>query len=183
MNARNHRLALAIFIGTEVMLFAGLISSFLVLEGGLPPGGAPLLPLPVTALNTGVLLASGVSVFLALGAIRRDAQAAFRSWLGLTQLLGLVFLLVQGTEWTALVRDGLTLRSGSYGGIFYLLVGLHALHVLGALLWLAEVYRRARGGCYGASAHLGPELASLYWGFVVLLWPALFALLYRPFRA
>ena len=182
MNARNCRLALAIFIGTEVMLFAGFVSGFLVLEGGFPPG-APLLPLRVTVLNTGGLLASGIAVLLALRAIRRDAQAAFRSWLGLTQILGLGFLLVQGTEWTGLIREGLTLRSGAYGGIFYLLVGLHALHVLGALLWLAEIQRRARGGRYGASAHLGPELASLYWGFVVLLWPALFALLYRPFRA
>lgn len=181
MNARNHRLALAIFIGTEVMLFAALVSGFLVLPGGFP-AGAPLLPLRVTLLSTGGLLASGGSVLLALRAIRRGEQEAFRSWLGLTQFLGLGFLLVQGTEWTGLVRDGLTLRSGCYGGIFYLLVGLHAFHVLGALLWLAEISRRARGDRYGASACLGPELAALYWGFVVVLWPVLFVMLYRPFR-
>jgi cytochrome c oxidase subunit 3 len=182
----NARLAICIFIGTEIMLFAGLISATLVLRAGIPawpPPGLPVLPGRRTLLHSGVLLASAVTMHLALWAVRQDRQDAFRRALGVTALLGLGFLAGQGLEWARLLGFGLRLSSGVYGGLFYSLIGLHALHVTGAVLWLLEILRRAGRGRYGASAHLGPSLCGMYWTFVVLLWPVLFAAVYLPWKS
>lgn len=180
MNARNARLGLNVFIGVELMLFAALSSAFLLFQGeeGGMSGRPPFLPLALTVANTGVLLASGATAFLSLRALRRGEAGPFRLLLGTTQLLGLLFLGVQGTEWARLVHHGLTLRTGAFGGIFYLIVGLHALHVLGGLAWIAWVFRH-RTAC-APGADLGATLAVRYWGFVVALWPLLFGLLYVP---
>ncbi len=179
----NAHVGLMIFLVAEVMLFAALISAYLIFRAGersWPPGDLPRLPLGLTSLNTAGLLASGAAMALALRGIRRNARSAFLSWLGLTQFLGLIFLAVQGTEWARLVGPRVTVRAGMYGGIFYALVGLHAFHVLGAFLWLCEIARRARLGRYSAAVHLGPALCAIYWFFVVALWVLLFLLVYLP---
>jgi len=177
----NAALGLILFIGFEFMMFAGLLSAYLIFRSGernWPPPGLPGLPLGVTAANTAGLLLSGLTMLLALRAVRRDLKTAFCGWLALTQLLGLLFLGVQGFEWAGLVHHGFTMRSGLFGGVFYALVGLHALHVFGAVLWLCEIARRARLGRYSAAAHLGPALCAIYWMFVVGLWMLIFGLVY-----
>ena len=177
----NATLALMLFIGFEFMMFAALISADLIFRSGersWPPAGLPALPLGVTAANTAALLLSGVTMAFALRAVRRDARGAFYAWLALTQVLGLAFLCLQGTEWVRLVAKGLSLQSGMFGAAFFALVGLHALHVLGAVVWLCEIARRARLGRYSAAACLGPTLCGIYWFFVVGLWLLLFVLIY-----
>ena len=173
-------LGLLLFIAAEVMFFAGLLSAFLMFRLGpfpWPPPDQPRLPLGVTAVNTGVLLASGWSFYKARRALG-GGQREFRSFLRLTAVLGCVFLLVQGFEWARLLGFGLTAGSSIYGGFFYALVGLHGLHVLGGLLALAWVVRRAQKGAYGPGQTLGVDLCRTYWNFVVGLWPVLFVLVY-----
>ncbi len=92
------------------MFFAGLLSAFLILRAGAsgwPPPGQPRLPVAVTGANTFILLLSGVTVYLALRAIRAGDAKGMRRWLLSTALLGAVFLTVQGSEWVRLVRYGL----------------------------------------------------------------------------
>lgn len=174
-------LGLLIFLGTEAMFFAGLISAFLVLRAGStewPPPDQPRLPVAVTGVNTLVLLLSGYTVGRARSAIRRARTADLAWWLTLTALLGTVFLAIQGTEWVRLVGYGLRATSGVYGATFYTLIGCHGLHVLGGVLALLVVLRHAVRGGYSARDHVGVEACRLYWSFVVAIWPVLYALVY-----
>lgn len=177
----NARLGMLIFLSAETMLFAGLVGAFLVLRFGAqvwPPPFQPRLPVEVTGINTLVLLASSLTLTRALTALRRGDQSGLVRGLGLTALLGLTFLAVQGYEWARLVHFGFTVSSGAYGTTFYTLIGAHGLHVLAALTWLAAVLGRARGGRFTRERHVGVSLCGMYWYFVVFLWPVLYTLVY-----
>ncbi|MBI2357301.1 MAG: heme-copper oxidase subunit III [Deltaproteobacteria bacterium] len=175
------RLALLMFLAAEAMFFSGLIGAFLVFRLGSavwPPPFQPRLPVEVTGVNTVILLASGVTVNLALRAIRAGSIRYLTRWLLTTALLGGIFLAVQGYEWIRLIRFGLGVWSGVYGATFYTLVGCHGVHVLGAVLWLLAVAVMARRGRFTARHHTGVELCAIYWTFVVALWPVLYGLVY-----
>ena len=181
--ASNARLAILMLLGAELMLFAGLIGAFLVFRIGSitwpPPSQITVrLPVAVTGINTIILLLSGYTMFQAFREIRRDNQSGLKIWLLSTGILGSIFLAVQGTEWVRLVHYGLTLSSGVYGSIFYVLIGCHALHVFSAILWLLTVLGRAVAGRFSASQHIGVEMCTIYWTFVVALWPILYLLVY-----
>jgi cytochrome c oxidase subunit III len=177
----NTRLAIVIVIATEIMLFAGLIGAYIVFRLAArewPPGDLPRLPIPMTAVNTVVLLASLVPLTAAMAAVRRDDAAAVRRGVIVTALMGTTFLLIQGAEWTRLLAHGLRLGSGPYGGMFYVLIGCHGLHVLIAVGWLATVAVLAGRGRFTAAAHAGLEMCMMYWYFVCGLWLVLFPLVY-----
>jgi heme/copper-type cytochrome/quinol oxidase subunit 3 len=149
----NSVLGMLIFVFTETMLFAGLISGFTIVRSSAlawPPPGQPRLPLEATAVNTVVLLVSGAMLFAARRAFRRDPAAARRSLL-LAMLLGGFFVVFQGVEWVALIRQGLTMTSSTLGSFFYLIVGLHALHAVAALGLLAYAWSRLRRGWLSSS--------------------------------
>jgi heme/copper-type cytochrome/quinol oxidase subunit 3 len=93
-------------------------------------------------------------------------------------VLGAVFLAVQGIEWLRLIHFGLTVSSSVYGGLFYTLIGFHALHVVGALLWLMCVWLLAKRGRFTRDRHTGVQTCAMYWLFVVGLWPVLYGLVY-----
>lgn len=174
-------LGLLMFLGTEVMFFAGLISAFLVLRAGSmtwPPADQPRLPVVVTGINTLVLLLSGYTMHRALTAIRAGHPKRLTGWLSATGVLGVIFLGVQGSEWIRLVRYGLTFTSSLYGGIFYTVIGCHGLHVLAAVIVLLVVLGRAMASQYSVSHHTGVELCRMYWLFVVGIWPVLYMLVY-----
>jgi len=177
----NGVLAMVVFLATETMLFAGLISAYLVLRAGAaawPPPDQPRLPIAITALNTLVLLASAYAMQRAAGAarVRRRSEAA--GWLATTAALGAAFLLVQGVEWIRLVRHGLGVAAGPYGATFYTLIGCHGLHVLAAVLTVTVLLARmlAPAGLPRWPTRL--EVCRLYWHFVVVVWPVLYVLVY-----
>ena len=163
------------------MFFAGLIGTFLVFRLGSdvwPPVSQPRLPVGVTGVNTVVLLLSGLTSYLALGSVRKGNSSGLVRWLGTTAVLGTAFLVVQGYEWVRLVHFGLKLSSGTYGSTFYTLIGFHALHVAVAALWLIVVFGQAWRGRFTPRHHTGVEIFTMYWTFVVALWPLLFGLVY-----
>ena len=175
----NARLATMFFIAAEIMFFAGLISSYFVLRTGAaqwPPPLQPRLPILVTGLNTIVLLGSSVALSRALRG-REDRGRLIRG-LAVTGALGLVFLAVQGYEWIRLVGYGFTMTSGAYGATFYTLIGVHGLHVLGALVWLAIVFAGVRQGRFVQAPAAGLRACGMYWHFVVALWPVLYVAVY-----
>jgi len=170
---------MVLFLGTEVMFFAGLVSALLVLRAEAyvwPPAGQPRLPAWETALNTLVLLASGGTMQRAVAVLRRGGRPSV--WLDATAALGALFLGLQGREWLRLVGFGLTTTSSLYGSIFYTVVGAHALHVLAALVVLLVVAAYARRGRYRAEEATGLEICRMYWLFVVGVWPVLYVLVY-----
>jgi heme/copper-type cytochrome/quinol oxidase subunit 3 len=177
----NAWLATVMFLGAEVMFFAGLMGAFLVFRVGSevwPPPFQPRLPTLVTGVNTLILLASAATMILALRANRRGERARLVSWLFWTASLGAAFLFVQGYEWVRLIHFGLTVSSSVYGGLFYTLIGFHGAHVFGALIWLLAVWVKARRGRYSKKNFVGLQICSMYWIFVVALWPVLYGLVY-----
>ncbi|MCW5889015.1 MAG: heme-copper oxidase subunit III [bacterium] len=170
-----------VFIGSEVMFFAALISAFLVLRagaGGWPPPGQPRLPMGLTLANTLVLFASAWTMWRAQRAVRADDRHGLAQWLGVTVTLGAVFVLVQGTEWIRMLAFGLDATANLYGAVFYTVIATHGAHVLGGIALLLFVWWRARAGRYRATSHDGVDAAALFWYFVVGIWPLLFTLVY-----
>jgi heme/copper-type cytochrome/quinol oxidase subunit 3 len=173
-------LGMLVFIASEMVLFLALIFTFVWARSRYPewpPAGQPRLPLEVTSVNTLVLLTSGYTMYRAWHAIREGGYA-LHQWLFLTSLLGVVFLTVQGFEWVRLIRFGLTVSGNLYGATFYTLIGAHALHVFIAVQVLLVVWHRARRGLYSPAHHTGVVMSGLFWGFVVLIWPILFVMVY-----
>ncbi len=176
-----------IFVFTEIMFFAGLYSAHTIAESsaplGWPPPDQPRLPWEETAVNTVALLLSGVFVAVA-GRLHaknaadarstpmeeRDERAALPP-LALGLFLGAFFVFAQGVEWVALVREGLTLTSSTHGAFFYLIVGAHGLHALGALVALGWALARLVRGRLGVVAF---QAVQVFWFFVVGVWPALY---------
>ena len=171
-------LAMLIFVSTEVMLFAGLISAFLILRAtaaaAWPPPGQPRLPLEETAINTVALLASGFMLWRARRAFADAPTAAVRP-LTIAMALGAFFVLFQGYEWVMMIGQGLTITSSNHGSFFYLIVGLHALHAVAGLVTLSWTWWRLRGGFLAGSTFAAVQV---FWFFVVGLWPVLYLLVY-----
>jgi heme/copper-type cytochrome/quinol oxidase subunit 3 len=169
---------MALFLFAETMLFAGLISGYLVLRsqaGVWPPPGQPRLPVLVTAANTLILVASARAAWKMVPAWQRGGADAALGWLRSTALLGAAFVAIQGVEWLQLLRHGLRASTSVYGGLFYATVGTHALHVLvalGAVAWALGALRRGLVGSAGLRA------LRMYWLFVVAIWPVLYVLVY-----
>ena len=175
------RIAMVALITTELMLFAGLVGTYLVIRLSAsvwPPADQPRLPLALTGLNSLALFASLVPMTRSLRALlfaEADRAARLLLW---TATLGLVFLAVQGFEWMRLVHHGLTLGSSQYGAAFYLVIGCHALHVLAAVVWLGVVTVLARRGRLERRHYDRLEMLAIYWYFVAALWAVLFPLVY-----
>jgi heme/copper-type cytochrome/quinol oxidase subunit 3 len=168
-----------IFVVAEVMFFVGLISAFTISRSGAPAGswplpGQPLLPKDATLLNTVVLVLSGV--MLLVGQVLNSKKVAAAKWVVVTSwLLGLAFVALQGREWAQLLAAGLTLTSSRLGAFFYVIVGMHGAHAIAALVALGAAGLRLVRGGEGAGLFFG---AQVFWYFVVLMWPIIYARVY-----
>lgn len=172
----NALIAVGVIIFTETMFFAALLSAYFVARSYAstwPPLGQPRLPVAATALNTAVLLASGAC---AAWTLRKGAPVRRMHLLALAG--GALFVLIQGLEWSRLIRFGLTLASGSYGSFFYLLIGAHAAHALAGIAALAILVPAKGPKRIGPGSEPARKAAILYWLFVVGLWPVLYVLVY-----
>lgn len=166
-----------IFVVTELMLFAGFMSAFTITRAAYntwPPLGQPRLPVGETLFNTAALLASGVVLFFANRAFLRDPQSAKKPML-ISLALGVFFVVFQGFEWVALLRQGLSLTSSNHGAFFYLIIGTHALHAVAAIITLAIITWKLTQGTLQHSTFLA---AQVFWYFVVGVWPVLYLRVY-----
>jgi len=130
--------------------------------------------------NTIILLTSSVTVHIAHMGLLDGNKKKFNIWLGLSVLLGIIFVFVQAFEYyEAYAHFGLTLNSGIYGSTFFMLTGFHGFHVLmGMTMLLIQWLRSVRGGHFTADDHFGFEAASWYWHFVDVVWVFLFLFVY-----
>src|SRR3984893_15448992 len=127
----NSVLAMIIFVVAEIMFFAALMSAHTiaratVMGGVWPPAGQPRLPVERTAFNTAILLLSGALLFFSSRRARGSHEKALPYLVGAIAT-GIAFVLLQGVEWVALLREGLTMTSSAHGAFFYLIVGAAAL--------------------------------------------------------
>ena len=109
-------------------------------------------------------------------AYRLRGPAGLRPPLTLGLILGALFVLLQGVEWVALLRQGLTLSSSQIGSFFYLIIGFHALHAVCALSVLAWCWSGLVRHRFSVARF---KAAQLFWFFVVLVWPVLWLVVYR----
>ncbi|MBA3919043.1 MAG: cytochrome c oxidase subunit 3 [Gemmatimonadaceae bacterium] len=199
----NRKIAIWTFIGSECMLFASLISTYLVYKGRSPAGPypheawtnpatgevfKPILNIPVTSASTFVLLMSSLAMVLALAAVQNKnlpkhtlgerILGSSKLWLWMTALLGITFLGFQAYEFTSFVHEGLSIRTNLFGSSFFTLTGFHGAHVTAGVLWLFTLlaidYKR---GLTPADSLL-VDICALYWHFVDVVWIAIFTLLY-----
>jgi len=172
--APNGVIGILIFVVTEMMFFSGLVSAHAIVKttalGGWPPPGQPRLPVRETLINTVALIVSGIVLAYAQRVYSRSPRAA-RTPMAIAILLGAFFVVFQGVEWVALLREGLTITSSTHGGFFYLIIGTHGLHAIAGLIALLWAFAKLMRG-----ELLSSELvtAEIFWLFVVGLWPVLY---------
>jgi cytochrome c oxidase subunit 3 len=183
----NPVLGMILFITSEVMFFGGLFAAYFNIRANTaqwPPidpatGEAfHLSILPLVGPATVLLILSSLTCQFAVWAIRRDDRTVFLRAMTVTVVLGIVFLMMQITDYAALAAEGLTMSSGTYGTTYYTLTGFHGAHVFGGVIMLSVILYRGMVGQFSAKHYDAVEGASLYWHFVDVVWILLFSLLY-----
>jgi cytochrome c oxidase subunit 3 len=176
--AGNMLLAVKLAILSEVMLFGALFAAYFVIRGespAWPPGHLERPELVLPGFNTLLLVSSSVTMQLGVRSARVGDRSRLVRWLGLTLLLGGVFIAIQAYEFAT---NGFGLGSGTFGSTFYILTGFHGAHVLAGAALIAVVANRARLGLVSAEHHTAVEAISYYWHFVDVVWIVLFSTLY-----
>ena len=169
------QVGLAVLLTAIIMLFAGLSSAYIVLRG-VPSWQNIELP-SLLWPNTAALLLSSVAIELSRRAIRRNDVQSMKRWLAAGGVLGLSFLVGQLAAWRQLVRAGVYLPSTLQSSFFYILTGLHGLHLLGGIVALSLVLLMALKNRLSAFRHEPLKLCATYWHVMDLLWIYLFSLL------
>lgn len=175
----NLLLAVKLAILSEVMLFGALFAAYFVVRAESP--GWPPLPgverpeLLLPALNTLLLVSSSVTMQLAVRAARVGDRSRLLRRLGLTLVLGGIFIAIQGYEFAT---NGFGLTAGIFGSTFYIITGFHGAHVLAGAILIAIVANRARRGLITPEHDTAVEATSYYWHFVDAVWLFLFSTLY-----
>ena len=172
-------LGMFLFIASETMLFGAFFTAYFFVRvvndaPTWPPEGFHL-PVFVAAVNSAILLTSSFTMHWALQAIKRGNRAGLQAGLLLTFLMGLVFLITQGREYS---RVGFAPQDGAFGTIFYSLTGLHGAHVFVGLTLLAVATVRAFRGHFSPEHHHGVEIPGIYWHFVDVMWIVVYATIY-----
>ena len=171
--------AIILFVGSELMFFAALFTTYFFLRGKVPAwepvfGEKPSwqgLPL----VNTIELVTSSVTMQLAVSAIKKGDRRKLILWLVPTVVLGVLFLSGQAYEYT---RLGFLPKDGVFAGVFFTLTGFHGAHVTGGVIFIAICLYRSLRGQFTANRHLAVEAASIYWHFVDVVWIGLFTTIY-----
>src|SRR3954470_7872221 len=167
------------FLASEVMLFGAFFTAFFFIKFAHYSNGFPHeFPKDATGINTAILISSSFSMHWALVSIKRDNRTGLVLGLGLTLVLGLLFLGLQIHEYANLHSEGVTPESAAYASAFFCLTGLHGSHVLVGATLLAIAFVRSLRGHYSAEHHMGVELTGVYWHFVDLVWVILFTVIY-----
>ncbi|MEG0028055.1 MAG: heme-copper oxidase subunit III [Aurantimicrobium sp.] len=180
-----------VWLGSEVMFFAGLFAIYFTLRAAVPEMWAEdsaLLNFPFSLTNTIILVSSSVTAQFGVFAAERlqsratswkPSQWGMVEWFFLTYVLGAIFVTGQVYEYAMLVSEGITLNGNAYGTAFYLTTGFHGLHVTGGLIAFLLVIGRAFAvKNFGHKEATSAIVVSYYWHFVDVVWIGLFLVIY-----
>jgi heme/copper-type cytochrome/quinol oxidase subunit 3 len=176
----NSKLAMWIFLASDCLLFGALISTYVLYRGASIKGPYPsdVFDIPYTSVSSFVLLASSLTMVLALAAIQRGDLGQMRVWLLATALLGATFVGGQVYEFTTFADEGLTLTTNLFSTTFYVLTGFHGTHVAIGILMLLSLLVMSFTGKITQQNSLSVELVGLYWHFVDIVWIVIFTIVY-----
>ena len=176
----NNKLAMWLFLGSECLLFGGLISTYMLYRGRHSANGGPdqFWDIPFTSASSFVLLMSSLTMVLAVSAAKRGDDRNTNLWLTVTAVLGSLFVAGQVYEFTTFYREGLGYTTSLFASSFYTLTGFHGVHVsVGVIMLLATVGMSIKKRIPGDKAEV-VELVGLYWHFVDIVWILIFTLVY-----
>ena len=176
----NVKLGMWLFLGSECLLFGGLISTYMLYRGRVSNGPTPeqVYDIPFTSVSSFVLLMSSLTMVLAVSAAAKKDDRGTNLWLVVTALLGATFVGGQVYEFTAFYNEGLGFTTSLFGSSFYTLTGFHGVHVtVGIIMLMALVAINKRSRVPGSKAET-VEMIGLYWHFVDIVWIIIFTLVY-----
>ena len=201
----SFRWSMSWFIFSEVMFFAAFFGAlFYVRAMSVPDLGAPMQKIlwpdfaagwpstgpyiknafspmeawGIPAINTLLLLSSGVTLTIAHWGLVAGNRAKLKLWLFLTIVLGVTFMGLQAYEYSHAYHTGLKLTTGVYGSTFFLLTGFHGFHVTIGAIMLSVMLARTFRGHFDGHHHFAFEAAAWYWHFVDVVWILLFIIVY-----
>lgn len=165
-----HKFTLWVAIASILMMFAGLTSAFIVKSNLV--GWRDIKMPNIFWVSTAVIVGSSLTIQMALRAFRQREMKNYRSLMGLTVVLGAVFVVLQWLGFKELwEQQNITFRGVSGAGQFlYVIFGLHALHVIGGVIALIVLFGKAFLGKTKVYSSVPVEVASTYWHFVDILW-------------
>lgn len=162
-----------VLIVSELLVFSAALLAMLAVRAGDPVRFAAdqaMLDRTAGALNTVVLVTSGLCAALAVEARGREARATARQWLAGAGVLGIVFLAVKAVEYTHKASLGIGVETSPFFTFYYLVTGFHAAHVVAGIVLLGLVA--------GFDSVRNMETAVAFWHMVDLVWVLLFPIVY-----
>lgn len=171
----TNRLGLWLFLLSDSFVFGGLlISRFYLLSLTRPP-----LNQTLGLVVTSVLLLSSFFMNRAEASMEHGDRKGFLIGIIATLVLGFAFVAgVLGVEWPTAIAEGVTPSINAAGAIFFMMTGMHALHVVTGLIFLSIVLRNGSRGLYSPEKHWAVEAAAVYWHFVDVVWIFFYPALY-----
>jgi cytochrome c oxidase subunit 3 len=181
-SADRYRIGVLVGIASILMMFTALASALIVRSGlnnsvDWRGGQMPTF----VYVSTALIILSSLTFMRAKSSLKHSEEAGYRLWLTVTLLLGLGFLAAQVLAWRQLVAAGVYLASNPHSAFFYVLTGLHGIHLLGGILALAYLswyVRRAEGADFELKRSGLTDVVGIYWHFMDILWVFLFLLLF-----
>lgn len=180
MRPDRNKLAVGLFIVSEANFFAVLIIAYIYFHLQPPRGPSAAQALdPLLTLGFSIaLFLSSATIHLAGRSFKSGNTGGVRVWLGLTIVLGAIFLAGQGTEYAGLIAKEITVSTDLFGSTFFTLTGFHGLHVLIGLCALAVLFGAALSGRAHRIKPAAFDAIAMYWHFVDAVWVAIFTIIY-----
>lgn len=169
-----------VWLASELMFFSGLFATYLTLRAATPvwPPFHDQVDIPTVGVATIVLVVSSGTMQLSVRHLQRGSLAGFRAWLVMTWALGSIF---EGMQVVDYMTRNFPIGQSAYSGAFYVLTGIHFMHVAGGLLAMVFMFFRSfnphrRFGGHRSLPHV--EVLSYYWHFVDVVWIGLYAMIF-----
>jgi len=194
--ASTGKLAMWLFLAMDAITFGVIIAGgiYLRLRTDQWPEAGQVLNIPLTSLNTFLLIMTSFTMVMGLNELKKDNQRGFKTFILLTIIGGISFLGIQGYEYYHFVLGSTELgkaltsygfsdisllwTTGSFGSTFYATTSFHGLHVFSGVVYLSVILYQARAGVYTAKNYDRVEIAGLFWHFVDLVWILVFTIIY-----
>tara|TARA_Y100001970_G_scaffold44170_1_gene55159 strand:- start:2656 stop:3246 length:591 start_codon:yes stop_codon:yes gene_type:complete len=178
----NAKLGVWLFLASEIMLFGGLFSAYILLRTGNPlfMVSQHHLNVPLATLNTAVLITSSVTMVMSWVSLKLDDLKKYKLYMGITLLCSFIFLVIKYFEYSSKFDHHLYPGTDNFMGIYFTLTGLHGLHILGGIFVMVYLFGPGIKMFDSNKERFinRIEVVGLYWHFVDLVWIFLFPALY-----